>query len=151
VAYPDGSVATKVCSSIGLWFGRHAQNVLHSRYHTQMLYARRIYCTILTSTDPIPHHSSRHVPEVATALGTLHRTILLVSHMTLRGTERPHLDLVERNLNHQIPPWTSRSSGFITTLTMSQEQAREGECNVLVSLDPQLLTVTDLVPSCSQE
>jgi hypothetical protein len=113
-----------------------------------MLYAR--YRTVLTHTDAISHYSSHHVPEVATALGTLHRTIPLVSHMTLPGTDRPRLDPVRRMLDHQMLSRTSRSSGFIITLTMLQEQALEGECQTRSSYTLRLLTLTDLVPSCSR-
>jgi hypothetical protein len=68
--------------------------VLRYRYLTEVLYAGRSYRTVLTFTDAISHHSSHHVPEAATALGTLYRTIPLVSHMILREIDRPHLDLV---------------------------------------------------------
>jgi hypothetical protein len=69
-------------------------NMLHQRYHTQFLYARDHIA--LTNS----YQSSQHVPEVATAPGTLYRTIPLVSHMTIHEMDRPHLDLVNRTLNH---------------------------------------------------
>jgi hypothetical protein len=135
VTYPDGSVARKVRSSVEPWYAERAQHVLHCRYLTEMLYARVSYRTVLTSTDAISHHSSHHVPEVATALGTLHRTIPLVSHMTILEIDRPHLYLMRPMLDHQTLPRTFRSSGFITTSTMLRERVPEGECNILVSLN----------------
>jgi hypothetical protein len=94
MTYPDGSIARKVRSSIRLWCMWRVPNMLHQRYHKQFLYVR----DHIALTDS--YQSSHHVPEVATALGTLHRTIPLVSHMTLHETESPHLDLVNRTLNH---------------------------------------------------